>query len=109
MLCLFIPIISGLKEQTEDKSKIMSTLESHGDHFLTVYFQVKPPAQPKAKYVTPYNRLVGAVMVTQMRKKQGACDVSNSFVKSYVKASGTTCQMIEVSLKSRCMTNLFWC
>ncbi len=58
--------------------------------------QVKPPPKPKAKFVTPYNRLVGAVMVTQTRRKQGLCQVSNPHLKNYVQASGTTCQVAQV-------------
>ncbi len=68
--------------------------DTHATHckLRNTAVQVKPPPMPKAKYVTPYNRLVGAVMVTQTRRKPQMCQVSNDYVKNYVDAADTSCR-----------------
>jgi hypothetical protein len=54
--------------------------------------QVKPRPKPKLRYVTPYNRLVGAVTITQRRRKQVECVVANKLVQVFVNTSGGVCQ-----------------
>jgi hypothetical protein len=53
---------------------------------------IQPVTKPRPKYITPYNRLVGALTVTQMRRKQINCSVDNTMVQTYLDASGATCQ-----------------
>ena len=43
---------------------------------------VAPPGQPKVRFVNPYNRLVGPIMITQRRRLQGNCtQVVNEGIK----------------------------
>ncbi len=54
--------------------------------------EVQPKPKPRPKWVTPYNRLVGAVMITQQRKEHGNCSAVNSQVQKYLETSAATCQ-----------------
>jgi hypothetical protein len=52
---------------------------------------VKPQSQPKYRMVTPYNRLVGAFVVTQKRRQQENCASNNPFVTAFTDFAGVTC------------------
>jgi hypothetical protein len=53
--------------------------------------EVQPEVKPRPKYITPHNRLVGALMVTQRRTKQVNCSVENLQVQTYLETSGSMC------------------
>jgi hypothetical protein len=57
--------------------------------------EVQPKPKPRPKYITPYNRMVGALMVTQRRKKQTNCSVENALIQRYLDTSGAVCQSTE--------------
>jgi hypothetical protein len=42
----------------------------------------------RPKYVTPYNRMVGALMVTQKRRAKVQCQVINPEIQTYLDSSG---------------------
>jgi hypothetical protein len=54
--------------------------------------EVQPQAKPRSKYITPYNCLVGALMVTQRRTKKANCSVGNALIQKYLDSSGASCQ-----------------
>mmetsp|Transcript_40849 Transcript_40849/g.83567 ORF Transcript_40849/g.83567 Transcript_40849/m.83567 type:complete len:1272 (-) Transcript_40849:1118-4933(-) len=46
--------------------------------------EVKEPPKPQLRYVTPFNKLVGAIMVTQTRRTPSNCtEVINEFVQAF--------------------------
>jgi len=46
--------------------------------------EVVPPGEAKVRWVTPFNRLVGPIMITQTRRSTGNCSkVVNTFIKSW--------------------------
>jgi len=46
--------------------------------------KVVPDGLAKVRYVTPYNRLIGPIMITQKRRQTGNCSkVVNPFIKSW--------------------------
>lgn len=46
--------------------------------------EVAPPGQAKTRYVTPFNRLIGPIMITQKRRTTGNCSkVVNPFLKKW--------------------------
>lgn len=46
--------------------------------------EVAPPGRAKTRYVTPFNRLVGPIMITQRRRTTGNCSkVVNTFLKKW--------------------------
>eukprot|EP00960_Hanusia_phi_P035404 751685-Hanusia_phi.AAC.1 len=53
--------------------------------------QVIPSFTPKVRELTPYNRLVGAVVVTQTRMKRGSClnNMQGADVKLFTASAGT--------------------
>jgi hypothetical protein len=53
--------------------------------------QVAPSVATKMKYITPFNRLVGPIMVTQRRRKLEDCNgIHNPTVRNF--SQGTDCQ-----------------
>jgi hypothetical protein len=54
--------------------------------------RVRPEAKARPKFVTPNNRLVGALMITQHRRKQVNCSVDNPLLQKYLESSGAKCQ-----------------
>jgi hypothetical protein len=49
---------------------------------------VRPKPKPRPKYITPHNRMVGALMITQQRKQTVNCLASNDKIQAYLDQSG---------------------
>ena len=87
-----VNIESLFKEVKNCKSSYVFSVWKYADARAGTPPEVQPKAKPRAKYVTPYNKLVGALMVTQRRKRQASCAVGNSRLQDYLETSGATCQ-----------------
>jgi hypothetical protein len=81
-----------LKDIKKCQASYPFSVWSYVDAKTEVVPEVQPKAQPRPKYVTPHNRLVGALMVTQKRRRQANCSVDNSRMQKYLDTSRTTCQ-----------------
>jgi hypothetical protein len=84
-----------LDEIGKCKSSYAFSVWRYGDPKMRVAPEVKPKAKPRPKYITPFNRLVGAVSVTQRRRRQANCSVENPYMDKYLQTTGATCQSTE--------------
>ena len=57
---------------------------------------IVPSPKQEARFVTPYNRMVGAIVLSQTRRKSGSCRASDPWILSYLSSTANECQSSDV-------------